>query len=187
MTNYQEGSGSYPEGSGNPSGGSYQEGGTYQEGGAYQEGQGYSSGASAYQGAPGYQGGGTQETPHYQGGQPPWQGYQGPGQGYPGQQGQQGGLQGMFSGSPGSRGRRPGVRSTFKTTEFWIYVVAVVAILIAAAVTDEGPDNQGFGAMDAWRYITWLTIGYLISRGLTKFGGHERGRDSSHDHDRDGH
>jgi len=65
------------------------------------------------------------------------------------------------------------VRSTFKTTEFWVMVVVAVALLIAAAVTDQGDDNQGFGAQDAWRYVTALAIAYILSRGLTKFGGHE--------------
>jgi hypothetical protein len=69
------------------------------------------------------------------------------------------------------------VRSTFKTTEFWIFVVVSLALLIAAAVTDRGDDNQGFGAQDAWRYVTALAIAYILSRGLTKFGGHEREHD----------
>jgi len=75
------------------------------------------------------------------------------------------------------------VRSTFKTSEFWIFVVTALALLIAAAVTDGGDDNQGFGAEDAWRYVTFLAIGYFISRGLTKFGGHEHdcGDHSRHD------
>jgi hypothetical protein len=122
----------------------------------------------------------------YQGGQPGYQQYsQQPGYPqHPGQQGHQGGsggLQGLFHGGPlSSSGNRRSVRSSFKTTEFWAYIIAVIALLIAAAVTDQGSDNQGFGAHDAWKYVTWLTIGYMVSRGLTKFGGHER--DSDHDH-----
>jgi hypothetical protein len=86
----------------------------------------------------------------------------------------------MFQGSGQNRDRN--IRSTFKTTEFWIYIVAVLALLIAAAVTDSGADNQGgFGAQQAWKYVTWLTVAYLISRGLTKFGGHEANRDHHHD------
>jgi hypothetical protein len=162
MTNYQEGSASFPEGAAGAPAGSYQDGPGYQAG-------------------PGYQGGGAQDTSQFQGaGQPPWQG--GPGGG-PGYQDPQGGLQGMFHRGPGgSRGRSLNVRSTFKTTELWVYVIAVIAILIAAAVTDQGPDNQGFGAQEAWKYVTWLTVAYLISRGLTKFGGHEHRDDHGHDH-----
>jgi hypothetical protein len=93
-------------------------------------------------------------------------------QGQPGYQGQQSGF--------GGHGQRSlNVRSTFKTTEFWIFVVVSIALLIAAAVTDKGDDNQAFGAQDAWRYVTALAIAYILSRGLTKFGGHER---DDHDH-----
>jgi hypothetical protein len=35
---------------------------------------------------------------------------------------------------------------------------------IAAAVTDNGDDGQGFGARTAWLYATLLSIGYMISR-----------------------
>jgi hypothetical protein len=31
-------------------------------------------------------------------------------------------------------------------------------------------DKPDFGAQEAWQYITWLTIGYLVSRGLAKSG-----------------
>jgi hypothetical protein len=72
------------------------------------------------------------------------------------------------------------VRTTFKTTEFWVLIVVSIALLIGAAVTDQGADNQGFGAHDAWKYVTWLAIAYIISRGLTKFAGHERGRSGDH-------
>jgi len=185
MTNYQEGGGSFPEEGARRPGG-YQEGG-YQDTPGYQDAPGQQpgqGGSSVYQGPPGYQGAGTSEGSQLQGGQVPWQGSQGGAPGYPPQRGQgHGGFDGGWSGGPrGSRGGGLQIRSTFKTTEFWIYVVAVVAILIAAAVTDEGPDNQGFDAQQAWKYVTWLTIAYLISRGLTKFGGHEH--DHDHDHDR---
>jgi hypothetical protein len=136
--------------------------------------------------------------PSYQGGQQgydqgyqqyaPQQGYSGQGQGQGQGQGHQhgGGIQGMLHGSPlGSSGKGRNVRSTFKTTEFWIYVIVVIALLIAAAVTDQGSDNQGFSAHDAWKYVSWLTIGYMISRGLTKFGGHERDDHDHHHGDRD--
>jgi len=65
-------------------------------------------------------------------------------------------------------------KSAFKTTELIVYVLAVVGVLIAAAVTDNGEDGQGFGAASAWLYVTLLTIGYMISRGLAKSGSRER-------------
>jgi hypothetical protein len=71
-------------------------------------------------------------------------------------------------------------KSAFKTTELIVYVVSVIAILIAAAVTDKGDDGQGFGAESAWKYVAWLTIGYMISRGLAKSGSYEKERHSDH-------
>ncbi len=35
-------------------------------------------------------------------------------------------------------------------------------------------DGQGFGAASAWLYVTLLTIGYMVSRGLAKSGSRER-------------
>jgi hypothetical protein len=57
-------------------------------------------------------------------------------------------------------------KASFKTTELIAYVVAVVAVLIASAVVD----SSDFGAQEAWRYVTYLTIGYMVSRGLAKSG-----------------
>lgn len=65
-------------------------------------------------------------------------------------------------------------KSAFKTTELIVYVVAVAGVMIAALVTDAGADGQGFGARTAWLYVTLLTIGYLVSRGLAKSGSRER-------------
>ena len=61
-------------------------------------------------------------------------------------------------------------KPSFKTTELIVFVVAVLGVLIAAAVTDNGDDGQGFGARSAWLYVTLLSIGYMISRGLAKSG-----------------
>ena len=65
-------------------------------------------------------------------------------------------------------------KSAFKTTELIVFVLSVVGVLIAAAVTDNGDDGQGFGARAAWLYVVLLSIGYMISRGLAKSG--SRGR-----------
>ncbi|HWR85568.1 MAG TPA: hypothetical protein VN200_06215 [Rhodoglobus sp.] len=72
-------------------------------------------------------------------------------------------------------------KAAFKTTEFWVFVVVSLAILIAAAVTDNGEDGQGFGAAQAWSYVALVAVGYMISRGLAKAGTKGRdGRDSDH-------
>ena len=63
-------------------------------------------------------------------------------------------------------------KSAYKTTEFVVYVLAVLGVLIASMIVD-----QSFGADPAWRYVTYLTVGYMISRGLAKAGSRERYRD----------
>jgi hypothetical protein len=65
-------------------------------------------------------------------------------------------------------------KSAFKTTELIVFVLSVLGVLIAAAVTDNGDDGQGFGASSAWLYVTLLSIGYMISRGLAKAGSDRR-------------
>ncbi|MFP7762259.1 hypothetical protein [Marisediminicola sp. LYQ134] len=61
-------------------------------------------------------------------------------------------------------------KPSFKTTEFYIWLLVSAGILIAAAVTDNGDDGQGFGADHAWMYVAFVTVGYLVSRGLAKSG-----------------
>jgi hypothetical protein len=63
-------------------------------------------------------------------------------------------------------------KASFKTTEFLAYVVVVVGVLIAAAVVDEA-NAGGFGAGQAWLYVTILTVGYMLSRGFAKSGSRE--------------
>jgi hypothetical protein len=60
-------------------------------------------------------------------------------------------------------------KASFKTSEFIAYVVIVVGVLIAAAVVDQA-DAGGLGAKQAWLYVTILTVGYMLSRGLAKAG-----------------
>ena len=76
-----------------------------------------------------------------------------------------------------SRPHRNETKPFYKTTEFIFYVVVSIAVLVAAAVVDNGEDGQGFGADKAWMYVTWLTIGYMVSRGLAKAGAHHYGDD----------
>ncbi|HUR08536.1 MAG TPA: hypothetical protein VM347_38770 [Nonomuraea sp.] len=64
-------------------------------------------------------------------------------------------------------------RPAFKTTEFMVYIAAVAAVVITALMV--GDDTRGaggdpFGADQAIRYITFLTIGYMLARGLAKAG-----------------
>ncbi|MEV0597947.1 hypothetical protein AB0I82_01400 [Streptomyces sp. NPDC050315] len=64
-------------------------------------------------------------------------------------------------------------KPSFKTTEFFVYVAAVVAVLIASAVVGNDTGVDPFPADQAWLYVTLLSIGYLISRGLAKSGSRE--------------
>ena len=58
-------------------------------------------------------------------------------------------------------------KASYKTTELIAYVVAVIGVLVASAVSDGESD---FGPQEAWFFITLLTIGYMVSRGLAKAG-----------------
>jgi hypothetical protein len=62
-------------------------------------------------------------------------------------------------------------KASTKTSEFFVYVIAAAAILIASLVVD------GFNATEGWMFFTYLTIGYMISRGLAKSGSREPYRD----------
>ena len=57
-------------------------------------------------------------------------------------------------------------KSSYKTTELIAYVAAVIGVLVASAIVDV----SDFGAQEAWFYVTLLTIGYMVSRGLAKSG-----------------
>ena len=55
--------------------------------------------------------------------------------------------------------------------EFVVYVLAVVGVLLASTlVGDTNGRGDVFLADQAWFYVTLLTVGYMISRGLAKAG-----------------
>jgi hypothetical protein len=78
-------------------------------------------------------------------------------------------------------------KSFFKTSEWWTYLVVVIAILIAGnSIEGEEGGADFFAADKVWLYVTLLTIGYMLSRGIAKSGVRdpywaERG-DSNADH-----
>ncbi len=64
-------------------------------------------------------------------------------------------------------------KASTKTSELYAYVAAVVIVVITAIVIGDNGDAAGgdsFGGSEAVRYITYLTIGYMIARGLAKAG-----------------
>ena len=90
----------------------------------------------------------------------------------------------------GTEDRRAGIgrlstetKAAYKTTEFLTYVVVFAGILLASFLVRTGQDGQRvdyFRADKAWWYLTLLTIGYMIARGLAKSGSREPYDDHSH-------
>lgn len=73
--------------------------------------------------------------------------------------------------------RRFGVRSsggrkpTYLTTEFLVFAVLSLALLLTAALVQDTDDHDDYFRADrAWWYITLLGIAYIASRGLAKLG-----------------
>ena len=74
-------------------------------------------------------------------------------------------------------------KQAFKTSEFWMVVGVIVAILISAAMV-KGGDTAGtdeFIARQAWLYVAIVTAAYAIGRGLAKSGSSEPYTDDDHD------
>lgn len=66
-------------------------------------------------------------------------------------------------------------KASAKTSEFWLTIVVIAGILIAAALV-KGGDTSGtdeFVARQAWLYVAIVTAAYVISRGLAKSGSNE--------------
>lgn len=65
-------------------------------------------------------------------------------------------------------------KASTKTTELFVFVAMVIAVIVTANFYDgNDADGDPFGATTAMRYIVYLTIAYLVSRGLAKSGSHE--------------
>jgi hypothetical protein len=70
-------------------------------------------------------------------------------------------------------------RPARKTTELIAYAATVLAVVVTAFIV--GDDDNGvdpFGAAQALQYVTFLTIGYMLARGLAKSGNHSRSYDT---------
>jgi len=62
-------------------------------------------------------------------------------------------------------------KASFKTTEFVAFLAVVAGILIAAAITKSTNGHHDvLMASKAWLYVTIVTVGYMVSRGLAKSG-----------------
>lgn len=58
----------------------------------------------------------------------------------------------------------PETKEFFKTSEFLVWVLTIVMVLIAANQADD------FGSAHAWTLVTTLSFAYIISRGISKAG-----------------
>jgi hypothetical protein len=77
----------------------------------------------------------------------------------------------MPDGRRSRRIRGDETKPSLKSTEFWIYLASVGAVLLASYLV--GKNSSGvdvFRADRAWSFITLLTVGYVVSRGIAKAG-----------------
>jgi hypothetical protein len=62
-------------------------------------------------------------------------------------------------------------KAFYKTTEFVVFVVATLGVLLASfLVKTSGAHEDYFRADQAWLYVVILSVGYMVSRGLAKSG-----------------
>jgi hypothetical protein len=74
---------------------------------------------------------------------------------------------------PGAVRNARDIRISTRTLEFAVYVAAVLATIITAAVVGDDASENGadvFNASQAMQYITFLTVGLMVARGLAKAG-----------------
>ncbi|MBG6218846.1 hypothetical protein IWX75_003333 [Arthrobacter sp. CAN_A6] len=67
-------------------------------------------------------------------------------------------------------------KASTKTTEFFAYIAMVIATIVTAVLVGDGDNEDGNDMFDAYQgmeLITYLTIAYMIARGLAKSGSRE--------------
>jgi hypothetical protein len=95
----------------------------------------------------------------------------------------------MSTGSVASAGRRMATetKQAIKTTEFYAFLAVLAGILIAGnAIEIKEGGTDYFTADKVWLYATILTVGYMISRGLSKSGSRDPYWSDSGNYMRDG-
>jgi hypothetical protein len=60
-------------------------------------------------------------------------------------------------------------KTFFRTSEFWVFILLAVAVVLAAYVSGE----DSISREDGWRFATALGVGYMVARGLAKAGSRE--------------
>lgn len=76
-------------------------------------------------------------------------------------------------GSGGARRLSTETKAAIKTTEFYAYLATIIGVLIAGNVIEGDGPGDYFAADKVWLYITILTLGYMLSRGIAKSGSRE--------------
>src|SRR6478672_6368346 len=62
-------------------------------------------------------------------------------------------------------------KAFYKTTEFVVFIVATIGVLLASFFVKAADGHADYFAADkAWLYVVILSVGYMVSRGLAKSG-----------------
>jgi hypothetical protein len=59
-------------------------------------------------------------------------------------------------------------KNGFKTSEFYLTLLAIAGILLATYA-----DGDTLSRADGWRYVAFVAMAYIVSRGLAKLGTRE--------------
>ena len=77
--------------------------------------------------------------------------------------------------------RRGGeTKAFYKTTEFIVFIVATIAVLLASYLVKSTDGHRDYFQADkAWLYVVVLSVRYMVSRGLAKSGSRHRHYDDA--------
>jgi CBS domain-containing protein len=75
--------------------------------------------------------------------------------------------------------RTPETKPFFTTSEFWVWLITIICIVVAGAVVGNGDHHDVLRANLVWILFTAVSISYIVSRGISKAGTkyRERGQD----------
>lgn len=64
--------------------------------------------------------------------------------------------------------RTPETKEFFKTSEFVVWALTVIGVLVAGATISSGPTGDVMRADLVWKLIVGISAAYVISRGISK-------------------
>ena len=73
--------------------------------------------------------------------------------------------------------RTPETKPFFMTSEFLVWLITVISLVIAGAVVGSGDHGDVLRANLVWILFTAISFAYIISRGISKAGTKYRDRD----------